>query len=77
MDVPRLERGGPVDLVTAGIATVGFYQNVSEFKPFGRLLWKSIAWLDVNFPGACRLLRELRDAGLPKARRGVTRRPVT
>ena len=47
----RLERGGPVDLVTAGIATVGFYQNVSEFKPFGRLLWKSIAWLDVNFPG--------------------------
>ena len=33
-----------MDLVTAGIATDGFYQNVSEFKPFGRLLWKSIAW---------------------------------
>jgi ubiquinone/menaquinone biosynthesis C-methylase UbiE len=46
----QLERGGPVEQVTAGIATVDFYQHVSEFKPFGRLLWKSIAWLDVNFP---------------------------
>jgi ubiquinone/menaquinone biosynthesis C-methylase UbiE len=46
----RLARGGPVEVLGAGIPSTGFNQNVTEFKGLGRLLWRSIGWLDASFP---------------------------
>ena len=46
----RLARGGPVEVLAESIPSTSFYQNVSEFKGAGKLLWKSIRWLDVNYP---------------------------
>jgi SAM-dependent methyltransferase len=46
----RLAKGGPVEVLTADIPSNNFYQNVTEFKGTGKLLWKVIRWLDVNHP---------------------------
>jgi ubiquinone/menaquinone biosynthesis C-methylase UbiE len=46
----RLARGGPVEVLSGGIPSNGFYRNVTEFKGAGKLLWRSIRWLDVNCP---------------------------
>jgi ubiquinone/menaquinone biosynthesis C-methylase UbiE len=46
----QFARGGPVEVVTADIPTTRFSQNVTEFKGIGKLLWKTIYWLDANHP---------------------------
>ena len=47
----RLERGGgTASVVTYAIPSTTFNQNVTEFKGVGKLLWKTIQWLDVNCP---------------------------
>jgi SAM-dependent methyltransferase len=46
----RLARGGPVEVLGESIPSTSFYQNVTEFKGAGKLVWKSIRWLDVNYP---------------------------
>jgi len=44
----RLARGGPVEVVTYSLPSIYFYQNVTEFTGLGKLLWKTIRWLDMN-----------------------------
>jgi SAM-dependent methyltransferase len=46
----RLARGGSVDIVGAGIPSTAFFQNVTEYRGFGKLLWKVIRWTDFTFP---------------------------
>jgi ubiquinone/menaquinone biosynthesis C-methylase UbiE len=46
----RLARGGAVEILGIGIPTTSFYRNVTEFKGLGKLLWRAIRWMDVNYP---------------------------
>jgi ubiquinone/menaquinone biosynthesis C-methylase UbiE len=46
----RLARWGSVEVLGCSIPTTSFYQNVTEFKGAGKLLWTAIRWLDVNYP---------------------------
>ena len=46
----RLACAGPVEVLSYGIPSTSFNRNVTEFKGPGKLLWKSIRWLDVNCP---------------------------
>lgn len=48
----RLTRGGTTAVASGGIPSVGFYRNVTEFNGPGRLLWRCIRWIDVNYPRA-------------------------
>lgn len=47
-----LEPHGEVDVVTAGIPTVGFNQRVTEYGGVGRRLWRAIHWLETDHPEA-------------------------
>lgn len=46
----RLARGGQVEVVAYNLPSTEFNQNVTEFKGVGKLLWRCIRWLDVNYP---------------------------
>ncbi|HWE53391.1 MAG TPA: class I SAM-dependent methyltransferase [Bryobacteraceae bacterium] len=46
----QLARGGAVDVVSAGIPSIGFYRNVTEFDGVGRLLWNAVRALDIHYP---------------------------
>jgi len=46
----RLARGGLVDVVANSLPSTYFYRNVSEFRGLGKLLWKAIRRLDVDYP---------------------------
>jgi 2-polyprenyl-3-methyl-5-hydroxy-6-metoxy-1,4-benzoquinol methylase len=46
----RLAGSGPVEVLGCSMPSTSFYQNVTEFKGTGKLRWKAIRWLDVNFP---------------------------
>ena len=46
----RLERGGQVEVLSAGITSPSIYRHVTELKGAGKLLWQSIRWLDINHP---------------------------
>jgi ubiquinone/menaquinone biosynthesis C-methylase UbiE len=46
----RMARAGPVDAIVYSIPSTAFYQNVTEFKGVGKLLWRGIRWLDVHCP---------------------------
>ena len=39
-----------MEVIAADIPSTSFYRNVTEFKGLGKLLWKSVRWLDVNYP---------------------------
>ncbi|HUW84359.1 MAG TPA: class I SAM-dependent methyltransferase [Phycisphaerae bacterium] len=45
-----MSRWGPVEIVSHGIDSTAFSQRVTEYKGIGRLLWRLIRWLEVNFP---------------------------
>jgi SAM-dependent methyltransferase len=45
----RLARYGAVNLVGLGIPSTSFYRNVTEFRGIGKLLWKGVRWLDINY----------------------------
>jgi ubiquinone/menaquinone biosynthesis C-methylase UbiE len=45
-----LARFGQVEVVTGGLPTTYFNQNVTEFKNFGKFRWKAVRWLDVHHP---------------------------
>jgi SAM-dependent methyltransferase len=46
----RLSRGGPVEVIAYSLPSTKFNQNVTEFKGLGNFLWRSIRYLDINFP---------------------------
>jgi len=45
-----LAPSGSVEILCADIPPTHFYQKVTEYKGAGKLLWKCIRWLDVNYP---------------------------
>jgi hypothetical protein len=46
----RLGGGGPVEVVAYSLPSTYFYQNVTEFRGVGKLLWKAVRHLDMNYP---------------------------
>jgi len=46
----RLSRGGPVNVMTYRLPSTEFNQNVTEFAGVGKVMWKSIRWVDINYP---------------------------
>ncbi len=46
----RLQRGGEVSAVSYALPSNQFNQGVTEYRGLGRLAWKTISWLDVNYP---------------------------
>lgn len=46
----RLARGGSVEVVGAGIPSTAYFQKMTEFRGVGKLVWKTIRWVDFSFP---------------------------
>lgn len=46
----RLARAGPVEVIALSMPSNYFYREVTEFKGLGKLLWKAIRWLEVDYP---------------------------
>ncbi|HEY8746629.1 MAG TPA: class I SAM-dependent methyltransferase [Tepidisphaeraceae bacterium] len=42
----RLERTADVEVISYAMASIWFDHHVSERKPWGRTLWRSVAWLE-------------------------------
>lgn len=46
----RLHRHGTTTVETYAIPSTAFNQKVTEYSGVGKLLWKTIRWLDLRFP---------------------------
>ena len=45
----RLKKWGKIAILAYGLPSTKFNQNITEFKGIGRLMWKIIRWLDLNY----------------------------